>query len=626
MTLTKASVRSIAATSNAGQQGGAAQRGGRLYAPLLLGAVPAVIGVWALTQVNSADIGDIGVIGALPPAYYAALGLSLIGFVLCVRAGRLHPLLLTEQLIVLIVILNAVDPIVHGLPRLEASYRHLGIAEYIAQYGQVDPKLDAYFDWPGFFGAIGMLADAAGVHDLSALATWAPVGVNLLLLPMLLATARRLTRNPRQAWAGVWVFFIASWVGQDYLSPQAYALLLLFTVLACVLTVLDGWGWAERAVTRGGARGRRVVDKVLNTIRPSATWLDPAPPWRSAHSRGLEYVAITAVCVIVLLAMTVAHQLTPFAAVLFLFGFLLIGRNRMPALVIVAAILPISWLFLGAQPYLAGHFGTVFGSVGDVAAAASASVADRMAGSDAHQFVVLLRLAETGGVWALAVFGAVVARVRRVTWLAAGVGVVAPFVLLPAQPYGGEMLLRVYMFGLPFAACLAVLPFLPKRAGRLGWKSCASLLLLGSLLATATLVTRYGNDSMENFTPKELALVDALYATAPRGSTLIEAVHDTPWRFTHYAAYHYTTVLAARPRPDAGPLNCGHIDSMLAAKGGYLIVTKSQETAARLLGIGPANAVENFVATCGAAPGWSVVAQNGDGIVFHVQGVPRAKG
>ncbi|TAM71184.1 MAG: hypothetical protein EPN48_02780 [Microbacteriaceae bacterium] len=593
---------------------------------MTLGAVPAVIGVWALTQVTAGEIGDIGVVGVLPPAYYTALGLTLIGFVLCLRPSRPHPLLLTEQLIVLIVILDGIDPIVHGLPRLEASYRHLGIAEYIAQYGQVDPKLDAYFDWPGFFGALGMLADATGVRDLSGLAAWAPLGVNLLLLPMLLATARRLTRNRRQVWAGVWVFFLASWVGQDYLSPQAYALLLLFTVLACVLTVLDGWAWAVRAVTSGAARGRHVLNEVLAIVRTSATRLDPKPPWRNTHPSRVENVAVAAVCMLLLLAMTVAHQLTPFAVVLFLFGLLLIGRNRMPALVIVAAVLPICWLFLGAEPYLSGHFGTVFGSVGNVGAATSASVADRIAGSDAHRFVVFLRLAETGGVWALAVVGAVVARVRRVTWLAAGVGVVAPFALLPAQPYGGEMLLRVYLFGLPFAACLAVLPFLPRRPGRLGWKSCAALLLLGSVLATSTLVTRYGNDSMENFTPNELALVDTLYATAPRGAVLIEAVHDTPWRFTQYAGYQYKTILAARPRADAAPLNCGHVDSIAANAGGYLIVTKSQETAARLLGIGPANAVEDFVATCGAAPGWSVVAQNSDGIVFHIQGVPHAQG
>jgi hypothetical protein len=597
-----------------------------LSAWLVLGAVPAAIGVWALTQVNPDDIGETGLVNALPPAYYAAVGLSLVGFVLCLRQSRPRPLLLAEQLVVLIVILYAADPVVHGLPRLEASYRHLGIAEYIAQSGQVNPKLDAYFDWPGFFGALGMLADSTGVHDLSGLATWAPLGVNLLLLPMLLAVGTRLSRNRRQVWAGVWVFFLASWVGQDYLSPQAYALLLLLTVLACVLTVFDGWAWAVHGPARGAVGGRRLLDRTLAFIRTSATRLDPSPPWRDVHPNRVQNIAVAVICVLLLLAMTVAHQLTPFATILFLLALLVVGRNRMPVLVIVAVILPLCWLLLGAQPYLVGHFGTLFGSIGDVGAAASASVSDRVAGSPAHQLVVLLRLAETGLIWTLAVVGAIVARRRHMSWLAAGAGLVAPFLLLPAQPYGGEILLRIYMFGLPFAASLAVLPFIPKRSGRLGWKSSLALLLLGSVLATTTLVTRYGNDSMENFTPNELALVDTLYSTAPPGSVLIEAVHNTPWRFTQYGGYQYRTILTAYARPDPDPLSCGHINSLVASKGGYLIVTKSQETEAQLLGIGPRNAIENFVTTCRGTPGWSVVSHNNDGIVFQIQGASRAHG
>ena len=161
----------------------------------LLAAVALVLGVWSLTRVDPGKISDVGLISAFPPTYYVALALSLIGFVGSVRLRRLLPALLAWQLVVLVVILHGADPIVHGLPRLEASYRHLGIANYIAQSGHLDPTLDAYFNWPGFFGLLGMLADATGVHDLTALATWAPLGVNLLLMPALVALVARLTNN-----------------------------------------------------------------------------------------------------------------------------------------------------------------------------------------------------------------------------------------------------------------------------------------------------------------------------------------------------------------------------------------------------------------------------------------------
>ena len=113
----------------------------------------------------------------------------------------------------------------------------------MGQSGQLDPTLDAYFDWPGFFSLLGMLSGATGAKDLFGIATWAPVGINFLLLAPLLALARRLTANPRQAWAAVWIFYVASWIGQDYLSPQAHSFVLLLTLVACLLSVFGGWAW-----------------------------------------------------------------------------------------------------------------------------------------------------------------------------------------------------------------------------------------------------------------------------------------------------------------------------------------------------------------------------------------------
>ena len=55
--------------------------------------------------------------------------------------------------------------------------------------GQLDPNLDAYFNWPGFFDLLGLLSGATGVQDLIGVATWAPLGINLLLLAPLLALA-----------------------------------------------------------------------------------------------------------------------------------------------------------------------------------------------------------------------------------------------------------------------------------------------------------------------------------------------------------------------------------------------------------------------------------------------------
>lgn len=219
----------------------------------LIAFVALALGINALSEVDVRDIGEFSLVGALPTVYFVAIGISLTGFVGSLALKRYVPMLLGLQVLVLIVILHGADPIVHGLPRLEASYRHLGIADYIAQSGQLDPTIDAYFNWPGFFALLAMFSEASGVHDLTAIATWAPLGVNVLLMLPLLALASRLTSQQRQAWAAVWVFYLASWVGQDYLSPQSYAFILMIVLVASLMAAFVGWA---RPVARNNFTAR----------------------------------------------------------------------------------------------------------------------------------------------------------------------------------------------------------------------------------------------------------------------------------------------------------------------------------------------------------------------------------
>lgn len=582
-------------------------------AALVLTAVTAlVLGTWALSTVNNRDIGGAGLIQALPVTYYLALALSLTGFVMSLGLPLLRPLLLVLQLLVLIIILHGADPIVHSLPRLEASYRHLGITDYITGSGVLDQKLDAYFNWPGFFGLLATLSDATGVHDLSVAATWAPVGVNILLMPALLALALRLTSGPRQAWAGVWLFYLASWVGQDYLAPQACALLLLLTLTACVLTVFPGW-----ALTPGNRIARRLGDL--------ARRLDPATPTTASfESAPAGSAVLVAVCALFLAAITVAHQLTPFAAIPLLVLLTLSGRCRLRFLPVLSLLLPLSWLILAATPFLRGHLHTLFGSVGNISAAASASLLNRVGGSPEHRFIVYARLAEAALLWGLAALGALRGHRLRIPWLTAALGTAAPFILFPLQSYGGELLLRIYLFSLPFAAALALVPFLPHGSGAPGISRLSALLLLGSIIAGSTVITRYGNDAIENFTPDEIALVNRLYTVAPPGSVLIEAVHDTPWRYTEYAGYRYQMLLQAQPaRPDDPPPTCSTINQLVPSAGAYLIITTSQITAAEVLNTGPAEGLQHLIQRCADQGGWTLIDHTPGGDIYHLQGAPN---
>jgi hypothetical protein len=68
------------------------------------------------------------------------------------------------------------------------------------------------------------------------LAAWVPALSNLIYLVPLWLIFRALTTDRRLVWLGLFVFVFGNWVGQDYMSPQGFNILLYLTVLAILLT------------------------------------------------------------------------------------------------------------------------------------------------------------------------------------------------------------------------------------------------------------------------------------------------------------------------------------------------------------------------------------------------------
>ena len=571
----------------------------------LLAAAALGLGVWGALHADVGKIGSLGVITAVPPEYFPALAAAVAGVALSLARRRQHVWVLVVQLVVLIFLLHGLDPMIHGTPRLEASYRHLGITAYIGVDGQLDTKLDAYFSWPGFFALLAMFSKATGLPSLMPLATWAPPVVNLLLLPVLLAIARRVTGHWRATWAGVWLFYLTSWVGQDYLAPQAYAYIVGLTVLAAVLAAYGGRAWKGTA-----SKWRRVVD-----------WMDPKVYPAPGLSRPVSAMLISC-CIVMLVAMTAAHQLTPFAVAAVLLGLVAIGQLRLRLVSALAIAIPVVWLVFVATPYLVGHMDTLFGSVGNVSQ--TIAVTKRVSGDPGHLFVVASRIAESAFMWLAAGTGAWLLAHRHRPWLAASAAVGIPLLLLPLQPYGGELLMRVYLYSLPFSAPLLATLLLPAGGRRPRVWRTVLVAVVGLALAGTTMVTRYGNDALETFSQGELALVSQLDHAAPNGAVVIEAVHDTPWRSVKYATYKYRTLLPGKPQADAPELACSFVEELAAKSGAYLLVTQSQIDSAEMLGIGPPGAVQHFVDTCQLRDGWRVLVHNTSGILIHINGAPNA--
>ncbi len=185
------------------------------------------------------------------------------------------------------------------------------------------------------------------------------------------------------------------------------------------------------------------------------------------------------------------------------------------------AIMTGTWIIFMAQAYLAGHLNDVSGDLGQVNNIITANVAARVVGSPEHIFIGAIRVVMTVAIWGLAFIGAVF-RLRRGYRDASYILLaIAPFSLIVANSYGGEMLLRIYLFSLPLVVFFAAaLFYITSASGRSRKMTVAvtgvSLILLGGFL-----FTRYGNERMDYMTYAEVDSAHYLYSIAPPNSLLI---------------------------------------------------------------------------------------------------------
>src|SRR5205823_908059 len=158
----------------------------------------------------------------------------------------------------------------------------------------------------------------------------------------------------------------------------------------------------------------------------------------------------------------------------------------------------------------------LFGHAGQVTYAVDTNVVARLQGSREHVVVVFERLLMTAAIWGFALLG-VLGRTRRGhADLTYALLAIAPFPLLLMQSYGGEILLRIYLFPLPPMLFFVASVFGNTTPGAMSARSATSLLLVSLALFAGFLVARYGNERMDHFTSQELDAVNEFYRITPR--------------------------------------------------------------------------------------------------------------
>jgi hypothetical protein len=575
----------------------------------------AAVSLWAvsLSRIDLRQMNDLGLASVLPPTVYVAFGLLSLSFWLALRSLETRKRLAIANLLLLILMVYGLPSILEQETRLTAAWRHAGVIETIGRTGHVHPTLDAYFDWPGFFMLGAFVTKVAGLQSAILLARWAPLAINLMFLPALLVIFRSATKDERTVWLALWIFFSADWVGQDYFSPQATAFFLYLVVLAVLLR------WFVRSDIPRALRARlRLTAAAGDDVgldRPRAEW-ELAPARRA-------WLMVVVVVIMAVIAPT--HQLTPFVLLVSLA--VLVAARRTPArgLPLLALVVTGAWIGFMATAYTKGHLNALTSQIGQLEPTLKSNVGARISGSVLHQDVARERLLFTACIWLAAALGAARSLRRGRPCYTIVLLAAAPFVLIVLQPYGGEVLLRTYLFSLPFVSFLAAsLVFAAGRQRLLSWPEVVTAALASFALLVGLVVARNGNERADYFTRGDVSTVRELYRLAPPGSMLVAGSWNLPWKFQDYEGYRYVFL-----GPSQWELTAAHNDDPAEAvrstealmRGqpagrAFLVLTRSEEADLELFGFARRRTFARFEQAIDRSPRFKRVYATGDGRIY----------
>jgi len=548
-------------------------------------AVPilALVGwIGGLYGADPRQLTDLGLVSLVGPLGFAALALLLAGFAVAVTRPRLREGVLAAHAGALVAILFGTPVVLYDVVRYSWAWKHIGIVDFIDRTGGVDRSIDVlpvYHNWPGFFAGSHLLQEWVGADNAIAIARWAPLVLALATAAAVLTLAASLTTDRRIVWLTTWVFLLGNWVGQEYFSPQAFAYLLYLTSLTLVIRM---------------ARARR-----------------PA-------------VAGIAAVVLMALAIATSHQITPAMLTIALVTLVVTRQARIATLAIVAAVATVLWALWGAAAYVGPNLADAIDGFGAPLANAEGNLADASLLSDGQALVALAGRLVVVAIGLLAVVGLARRWWRGQRDLVPLVLLVSPVVVLAANNFGGEILFRVFLFGLPFAAFFAAHALLdvPLLRGRLApvVPFLVSLALLGGFL-----LAHFGKDGHYVFTREEVAAATWLADNAPEGSLLVEGSRNYPTQFHNYEYFRYVPIdrepLATRREIARRPVRT--LERWMTDErdtAAYVLLTRSQQAEEVAMGFRPVGFLARLEEDLRASNRFEIAFENRDAVVFTLRG------
>ncbi|MET7691765.1 glycosyltransferase [Streptomyces sp. NPDC005483] len=556
--------------------------------------LPSALTLWLLSlrHVHLGEMRDYGLLQVLPVLFWVALGLLTFGFCLALTDRRTAGGWFAGYVLGLIAVIHATPTLLYPTLRYSWAWKHVAVVDaVIRNHGEVPhaDKLAIYNQWPGFFDLNAFFLQATGLDSALGYATWTPPVLNAVLLAPLLLLYRSVTRDRRLIWGAAWIYYSCSWVGQDYFAPQAFAFLLFVTVIALVMG--------------------RLPTSVL---------------YRTGDIRTDRWPVGRFVLVVLVQAVVISsHPLTPLMLISALVVLWLPRRNRRVVLPVLASalLLTVAWDATIARSYISENLNDFLGALLQPDSNVASGLTELGTAAPGQAVVAWVDRGLSAAVFLLAGISFLARPWVRRTGLP--LLVLAPLPVLTANAYGGEMILRAYLFALPPAAFLiAALLFRWGRRPRLRALAVFPLLLalLGGLV-----FGYYGKESADYFTKGEVAAGRFVAATAPPGSTIVSLTSAVPGLYLRYDENVQVQLdeqdLSDRRRLVSDPAKGlePFVQGATPVRPAYIILSRAQSADVYLRGILPADTMGRMESALSKTRGYIPVYRTKDAVVYRYQ-------
>lgn len=550
-----------------------------IVALILIGSA-LVLWFIALTNTNTEQLSDYGLLSVLSTAFYAAISLLTISFVLALRNQALPTSLLAIHVVALILIIYGTPALVYEAPRYGWTYKHIGVVSYIQQQGRVAFDADPYFNWPGFFAFNALIIDVIELGSALSYAAWAQLFFNLLYLLGLLLIFGSLTTDRRRIWLGAWFFLMTNWTGTDYFAPQSISYFMHLIILGACLK----WLRAEPDIlqSRLGALPlpRNLVSTIARFFQQADRDICPVSPANTGQELGIKVIAIMLFC-----ALIISHQLTPFMTLGSIVALVVFQRVRTRSLPILAGTLLVTWILFVAYRFVEGNVLQVFGSIGNLESNITGNVFETSGWRQSAIHVALCSRGVALAIWILALLGGIRRLFHGHLDLTAAILAIVLFPMIALQSYGGEMLYRIYFFSLPFMAFLATGAFYPFSTSVQNLRVTFAILATSLSIMGGFLFAFYGHDLRSNITNDDLEAVQFIYRNAPVRSLILDANGNYPREVESYREFtHRRFLIEANFGPEVDDEFARTLERVMAREredypGVYLMLTQSQKRA-----------------------------------------------